>query len=814
MGSRSILSPENFVSGHIGRAAFLSGAASSIIGLIALLGWIPGLQFLASPHPAYIPVAPLTAFALVSLGAIVSVHAIKPWRGGGRIFASAVSGLIAVYGLLTFTTLWNGVRLPVESFIYPVPKMIGGVPIARMSPATGVLFSMIGCGIFLVLLREGNEARIRFAGNLAGVLGSLAAAAGVTFLLGYMYGSPFLYGSGVIPVAVFTACGFVSLGTGVAAATGPDCIPLKYLVGPSARARLLRAFVPLTVFLVVALEALHGIVPDYFSANDALAAAMMATISAAISAFVVSRVATAVGRALDLAYEQRKRSEEALQRLAAAVEQTAEIIFITDTEGAIQYVNPAFERITGFGRQEAIGSNPRILKSGRHDEEFYRNLWETLKRGEVWTGGLINKRKDGSLYEEDAIISPVRDDAGRLMNFVAVKRDVTEERKMEEQLRQAQKIEAVGRLAGGVAHDFNNLLTAITGYSELAFARTAEGDPVHGYVKEIRDVAGRAAGLTRQLLAFSRRQILQPRIIDLNAVVRDIDRMLRRLIGEDIDLFTSLDPDLRLTKADPGQIGQVIMNLAVNARDAMPTGGKLTIETANVYIDEAYARGHATMHPGAYVMIAVSDTGVGMDQETLSRIFEPFFTTKEKGKGTGLGLSTVYGIVKQSGGHIWVYSEPGRGTTFKTYLPSVEETADVPEPAPEPKELIQGTETVLLAEDEEAVRMLALEILVMNGYTVLAAGDGEEALRTSARYEGKIDLMLCDVVMPGMSGADLSRKIALSRPDMKVLFMSGYTDNAIVHRGVLDPGTAFIEKPFSPDALARKVRAVLDAKKT
>ena len=807
---RSFLSLDIFYSGSFGRTAFLGGAATSFLGALALLGWIPGLKFLASVHPLYIPVAPVTAVAFLLLGAILSAHSLRPWQGGGRALAAGISALVSTCGLIKFVTLWTGVDLPLEAFLYPAPAMLGGVPTGRMSPATGALFFLAGTGICLLLLREGKEPRSKFPGDLAGILGGLVAASGLTFLLGYLYGSPLLYGSGIIPVAILTAAGFLSLGMGLVAAAGPDCIPLRLLTGPTARARLMRTFLPLIVLLVIAQDILHDLFPKFFIANNALAAAVSAMVFAAVAAIVVSRVAIGVGRAMDRAEERRKQSEEALQRLATAVEQSVEAVFITDLEGTIEYANPAFERITGYGREEVIGRTPRILKSGKHDEEFYRELWATIKRGDVWTGTFTNKRKDGSLYEEEAIVSPVRDSSGNLMNFVAVKRDVTDERKMEEQFRQSQKMEAVGKLAGGIAHDFNNLLTAITGYSELALNRMAGDDPIRGHIQEIRNVSERAAALTRQLLAFSRRQILQPKVLDLNAVVTDIDQMLRRLIGEDIDLLTSLESGLWRVKADPGQISQVLMNLAVNARDAMPSGGKLTIETANVDIDEAYTRGHATMRPGAHAMIAMSDTGVGMNQETLSRIFEPFFTTKEMGKGTGLGLSTVYGIVKQSGGHIWVYSEPNSGTTFKIYLPRVEEPAEAPEPAPDRTGRIEGSETVLLVEDEETVRMLVRVILERYGYTVLAASDGEEALRASSGHEGTIQLMLCDVVMPGMSGVQLSRRIASSRPDMKILYMSGYTDNAIVHHGVLDPGTAFIEKPFSPESLARKIRAVLD----
>jgi PAS domain S-box-containing protein len=380
------------------------------------------------------------------------------------------------------------------------------------------------------------------------------------------------------------------------------------------------------------------------------------------------------------------------------------------------------------------------------------------------------------------------------------------------QLVQTQKMEAVGRLAGGVAHDFNNILTAITGYAELLLLTLGDLDPRHKDIEEIKKASGRASGLTRQLLAFSRKQVLQPRVLNLNAVVANMEKMLRRLIREDIELATVLDPALGRVKADPGQIEQVIMNLAVNARDAMPQGGKLTIETMNVYLDEDYARQHVDVQPGPYVMLAVSDTGVGMDEETLSHLFEPFFTTKEKGAGTGLGLATVYGIVKQSGGHIWVYSEPEPGTTFKIYLPRVEEAVELLQPGAALAKLPQGTETVLLVEDADMVRELARRVLLQNGYTVLVARHGGEALQVCEQNEGPLHLLVTDVVMPGgMSGRDLAENLAPLHPGMKVLYISGYTDNAIARHGVLEPGIAFLQKPFTPDSLVRKVREVLDA---
>jgi PAS domain S-box-containing protein len=382
----------------------------------------------------------------------------------------------------------------------------------------------------------------------------------------------------------------------------------------------------------------------------------------------------------------------------------------------------------------------------------------------------------------------------------------------EEELRQSQKIEAVGRLAGGIAHDFNNLLTVINGYSQLLLGRLGPDAPDRAEIEEISTAGGRAAALTRQLLAFSRKQVLQPRVLELNAVVTNMERMLRPMIGEDIELYTVLQPQLGRVLADPGQIEQVLMNLAVNARDAMPQGGRLTIETSNVELNETYARRLLTMTPGPHVLLAVSDTGCGMDKETQEHIFEPFFTTKEQGKGTGLGLSTVYGIVKQSGGSIWVYSEPGRGTTFKIYLPRVEEPTESVEPDTARARLPNGTETILLVEDEAGVRSLARASLQVYGYRVLEAANGDEAIRIFDRRQDAIHLLVTDMVMPGMDGRALSERLSARLPGLKVLYLSGYAEGAIVHNGVLNAGMAFLQKPFTPLSLARKVRAVLDGK--
>lgn len=508
---------------------------------------------------------------------------------------------------------------------------------------------------------------------------------------------------------------------------------------------------------------------------------------------------------------ERKRSEAERERLSMAIEQAGETVLITDASGSIVYANPAFEAVTGYTRREVLGQNPRLLKSGAQDKAFYTALWATLAAGQTWHGRLINRKKDGTLYTEEATISPVRDAAGVITSYVAVKRDITPVLVLEAQYLHAQKMEGVGRLAGGIAHDFNNLLSVILSYTEFTLDALKEGDPFREDLAEVKNAAERAATLTGQLLAFSRKQVLQPEPLNLNQVIAEMEKMLRRIIGEHIDLVRVEAPDLRLVRADPGQVEQVLMNLVVNACDAMPEGGSLTIETANAELDEQDAAHRVGVEPGSYVMLAVSDSGSGMDAETKARIFDPFFTTKEKGKGTGLGLATVYGIVKQSGGSVWVYSEPGQGSTFKIYLPRLKTEQYVPPSSyPTSPRKSTGTETILVVEDEEALRRVVQRALENAGYAVLAAASGAEALVMSAQHAAEIHLVLTDVVMPQMSGKALVHELHETGRALRVLYMSGYADEAIVHHGVLEPGTNLLSKPFSSAALTRKVREVLD----
>lgn len=516
---------------------------------------------------------------------------------------------------------------------------------------------------------------------------------------------------------------------------------------------------------------------------------------------------------------ERKLAEVARERLTVAIEQAGEVVVVTDAVGTIQYVNPMFETVTGYTRAEAIGQNPRILKSGKHDEKFYHELWETITSGRIWQGRITNLKKDGSFYIEDATISPVHDNEGHIVNYVAVKRDITEQlrsaeekERLETQLHQAQKMESIGQLAGGVAHDFNNMLTVILGHAELAIKHVDPSEMLFMHLEQICSAAKRSADLTRQLLAFARKQTIAPKVLDLNETVEGMLKMLRRLIGEDIQLSWQPKAELWPVNVDPSQIDQILANLCVNARDALAGVGKLVIETGTCVIDSNYCATHADVVPGEYVRLAVSDNGCGMDKDTLAHIFEPFFTTKAVGEGTGLGLATVYGIVKQNNGFINVYSEPGQGTTFTIHLPRYTVTAEQAQDADLVKPVPRGRETILVVEDELTILELITPTLENLGYTVLAANKAGDAVNSAKEHTGDIDLLITDVVMPEMNGQALARNLWPLHPQMKRLFMSGYTTDIIAHHGVLDEGVHFIQKPFSTQELAMKVREVLDSK--
>ena len=504
-------------------------------------------------------------------------------------------------------------------------------------------------------------------------------------------------------------------------------------------------------------------------------------------------------------------AEELVRKLSRAVEQSADTVMITDRDGIIEYVNPAFEALTGHTGDEVCGKTPRILKSGEQGAETYQELWKTILAGNAYRGIMVNRKKNGELYYVEESICPVRDADGQITHFIANGRDLTDRMRLEAQLLQAQKMDAIGRLAGGVAHDFNNLLTIITSYSELAMDAVPPGSALESKIHEILLAARRAAELTRQLLAFSRKQPQALRVVELNCVIEGIAKTLPRLIGEDIEFTFRPGEGLGRVKVDALQIEQVLMNLAANARDAMPRGGHLRIETSKVILDDEYIHGKpAVIPPGSYALITVTDDGVGIPREDLPHIFEPFYTTKPAGKGTGLGLATVYGIIKQNKGFIWVYSERGAGTVFKIHLPCAEAAtlfngAEVAKPV----SITRGSETLLLVEDECAVRQATAEFLRRQGYQVIEAKDGLEALAVSSGHRSKIDIIVSDVVMPNMSGGELAKELARIRPDARFLFVSGYAGKTVLDHNVVDLETNFLQKPYTLRQLSAKIRTAL-----
>lgn len=505
------------------------------------------------------------------------------------------------------------------------------------------------------------------------------------------------------------------------------------------------------------------------------------------------------------------RVAERTSYLNALIENNPLAILVLDPERKIQLCNPSFEILFQWNHEDAIGKPVvDLFPKEKALPETSVDFGDAPNEGSI---ALTTRRvrKDGSYVDVELHLVPLTV-RGRVLGSLGIYQDVTQRGVLERQLRMAQKMEAVGRLSGGIAHDFNNLLGVIIGYIQVIKRSLVSGNSLFEYAEEIEKASQRAVALTRQLLAFSRQQVLEPVVLNLNALVADMQKMLPRLIGEDIDLNLVFEPALGQVKADPGQLEQVVMNLAVNARDAMPDGGKLTIQTDNAEIDPAFAREHAGSKPGRYVKLVVSDTGIGMDQETQAQIFEPFYTTKGRDKGTGLGLATVYGVVKQSNGYITVDSEKGKGAAFSIYLPLVEQHVEAPAKSNPERLDVHGSETILLVEDAEPLRKLAHLFLKENGYRVVVAADGSEAQEVAAQISGPIDLLLTDVVMPGINGRVLAERLAPLHPAMKVLYMSGYTDSFIAGHGVLEPGTHLLRKPFTEEVLVRKVRDLLDGR--
>lgn len=738
------------------RLLLFCGLLVVIISCLTIAGWLTGSDALRAIRTGYIPMAPNTALLFLILGTLVGLYSLAP----DRLLLATRAGAVVAISLVVarLCEYITGAELKVDHWFFAFPsERMGLAPVGKMAFFTAVSFFLLALAILLMTSTQ------RWTNDLVKALSIVVSITGLIFSLGYFYGAPLLYGGRSIPMALNTAICFFVFGTGLLiTSVGRDVLE-RHL----ARDTLKKAH-----------DELEGRVQE---------------------------------RTMELLAKE--------EFLRAVFETSPHAIFVKDSKGRFTFVNKAVADAYGRPADQIIGMTEADFNG--HGEEVQRfieddrQVLNTLKPKLIADEQLTNS-KTGETRSFQTLKVPLQLPGSNEVQILGVATDITEQKhaqraleNSELQLRQSQKLEAVGRLAGGIAHDFNNLLTVILGYSEMLM-QSELSDQSQERLTEIYKAADRASALTRQLLAFSRKQVLKPQVLHPNALVEGTEKMLRRLIGEDIEVITALSPNVSKISADPGQIEQVLINLVVNARDAMPDGGKITIETANVVLDEAYADLHLAVKPGSYVMLAVSDTGVGMDAATRKQIFEPFFTTKELGKGTGLGLSMVYGIVKQSGGNIWVYSEVGKGTTFKIYFPVAEATVT----APEHKEATamstdKAIETILLVEDEEMVRNLTTNILREKGYRVLAASNGDEAMDIANAHVGVIDMLITDVVMPRMNGKQIAELVTRKHRGIPVLYMSGYTDEAIVHHGVLDQGTNFIEKPFTSQALTTKVRSVL-----
>jgi two-component system, cell cycle sensor histidine kinase and response regulator CckA len=778
-------------------AARIAAALTAFVGALAITGWFTGYRALAGVLDKYVPMAPNTAAAFLLLAGALWIRTLLNPGRALRIAQRAIPALVVAVAALTLADSLVGLDVDVDALLIRAEGAVGSFPLGLMSPITAVGFLLVAPPLVV------PPATSRRVLTGASILASLAGTLGFAVTLGYLYGAPLLARSKTIPLALTTGTAFLMLSVGVLAILGPSVPPLRALAGPSVRARLLRTFVPVAIGTAALQAVVTNLTLSYAADSLAVFGAVTAFLVMVLAAAIVTEVSQAIASRIERAEAGERASSE---RLAALLEQLP-VFVVVHRDGVIVFANPALARGLGHPGPEALAGK-RLLDLVHPDDRDYvaQRLSSTLPLGAVspvreqrW----VTRGKEVITVEVAA--KPISFDGAAAVLTVA--HDVSQRRHLEDQLRQAVKMDAVGKLAGGVAHDFNNLLTAILSFSQFVSQDLGPEHPSWQDVEEVINSAQRAASLTRQLLALSRRDVIEPQDLNLNDVVSGMEKMLKRLIGEDVDLVAALDPSLGAVRGDRSHLEQILLNLVVNARDAMPHGGKLTIETANVELDDAYVQGHLGAQAGSYVLLAVTDTGVGMDEEVRAHVFEPFFTTKGQGKGTGLGLSTVQGIVKQLGGDILVYSAKGRGTTFKIYLPRLTELERA---EPPPPSTAVGHETVLLAEDDDAVRAVTVRTLRARGYTVLECSSAEQAVQVWRARGASVDLLITDVVMPALNGRDLVELLRQQRPSLRILFMSGYTGGALVHQGIFESGAAYLQKPFTPDLLAEKVRQVLD----
>jgi len=781
-----------------------AGAGALIVlGLSVLIGWTAKLTPLLTVLPGRISMKPNTAFCFLFAGLAIFNLTRQAATRASRIRAMLFAIVVIALGALTLFEYGIGRDLGIDQLLFkdPIQFPFPG----RMAHITALNFLLAGVSLLLLARSESQATTSQLLSLLTGLSALLA-------IIGYLYGVPLLYGSiRYTSMALHTGLGFLIL-----SATILHCRPAAGMMATVSSSRaggwLSRRLLPIAILAPGILGAVY--IHSNLSVNDA---------RLGLAGLVVIQIVLFVTLIWALAY-RLNHSEAGRVFATKALESTEENyrnifeeamigIFQSTPSGKLLLVNPAMTRIFGYqSGKEMIESVVDAASQLYVDPKRRGEFRQAMEQDRAVHGFECEMyRKDGSKIWLSVNAQAVMHN-GAVVRYDGTFEEITERKSLEAQLRQAQKMEAVGRLAGGVAHDFNNAIGVIVGYSALLKERVTSDETSQRYADEIGKAGNRAAGLTRQLLAFSRKQVIQPVVLNLDAIVGETEKMLRRLIGEDIEVTIIRDPELGRVRADPGQIDQILMNLAVNARDAMPQGGKLVIETANAELDATNLNQHTYAKPGRYVMLSVSDTGCGMSKEIQAQIFEPFFTTKAAGQGTGLGLSTVYGIVKQSEGYVWVYSEVGQGARFKVFLPRVEAAAQ-PVPGADTSAVPGGSETILLVEDDEAMRMLTRNCLESGGYTVLDAHEGEAAIHAVSQHSGPIHLLLTDVVMPGLSGRSLAESLVVARPEIKILYMSGYTADIITQRGILEPEVALLEKPFTKEALLRKVRKVLDGER-
>jgi len=809
------------------RSRWLSGFASvavALLGASVLVGWRVDQAHLKSGVPGLVAMNPITALSFVAAGLALWLLRTQGAAGRAKLAGRTLAALVVVLPILCLSRLYLPWDLGLDRLVFSAQVAVasGGHP-NRMAPNTGLNFFLVGLALLLL------DRRTKMGWRPSEGLAIAAGVSALVAVFGYAYESRLLYGVGAfIPMAINTAVGFVLLSVGVLCARSEDGL-VALFIGDGPGGLLARRLVSAAFIIppVLGWLALKGQTSGLFDAPGGLALLATATTLAMAVLIWLSAVS------LDHSDRARRHAERNVRRLneqleARVVERTREVervneelralfeasplaICTLSTESQVLSWNRAAEEVFGWKAKEVIGRFPPIVPPDLMDE--VERLRERVMSGHPLTNFETQRvRKDGHRLEVSLSTASLFDKTGATCGVVAVYANVGDRKALEAQLRQAQKMEAVGRLAGGVAHDFNNILTAIRTAAEFLLVDLDGEDPRQRDAAEIRDAADRGAGLTRQLLAFSRQQVLQPRVVDLNKVVTAIEPMVRRLVEENIGLVTRLAVGLDRVQADPNQLEQVLLNLVVNARDAMPDGGTLLIETSNVVLDDEYPRTHASARPGPHVLLSVTDTGCGMDAGTQARVFEPFFTTKPVGQGTGLGLATVYGIVKQSGGHIWVYSEVDRGTSFKIYFPRYtgggEEEAPAEARQADLPQAAAGA-TILLVEDDVAVRNVVRRLLERHGYKVLEVPNGSQALTTIADPTPAIDLVISDIVMPEMSGLELRERLRTIRPTLPLLLMSGYSQEAITRLGNPASVGPMVEKPFTAQSILESVRRVL-----